>query len=82
MLGFESVMYDALQHGEGLKIKGLGTVILERHKSDTYAGLGRIAPRKVLYKYRFKPSKEGKEFLSHISDLEREGILDDYFSDA
>lgn len=80
MLAFEAVLYDALLHGEGLKIKGLGTITLERHKSDTYKGFGEVRQRKVLYKYKFKPSEEALRFLDHISDLERKGELDDFFS--
>jgi len=82
MLAFEEIMYDALKHGEGIKFKGLGTITLERHKKDTYTGLGRTANRKILYKYVFKTSVEGKKFLGYISNLEREGQLSDYFSDT
>lgn len=80
MLSFEEVMYDALQHGEGVKFKGIGTITIDRHKKDTYTGLGVTANRKVLYKFTFKPSADGKKFLAHISNLEREGQLSDHFS--
>lgn len=67
----ESLMYDALLHGEGIKIKGAGTLRLKRHQKDTHAGFGKIFERKRLYYFEFTPSKEGIEFLERISDEER-----------
>ncbi len=79
LLAFEDVIEDALQHGEGIKIKNAGTLTLQEHKNKMYTGFGKTEERKVLFKYDFQQSKEAKRFLVKISKLFKEDKLDGYF---
>ena len=75
---FESTLLDALVHGEGIRIPGVGVLKIRRHTKDTHKGFGRTMHRKRLYYFSFEPGDDGLKFLEDISDLERQGKLGDY----
>jgi len=79
MAAFEEVINDALLHGEGIRLKNVGTLTLQKHKNEYYTGFGKTEKRKVLFRYDWQPSLEAKRFLRKVSEIYNEGRLDDYF---
>lgn len=82
MNAFESVLSDALLHGEGFKIKNAGTLTLQRHTTEYVMMFNEQVERKILYKYKWYVCEEAKRFLERISELDKEGVIDDFFQDA
>jgi len=80
MMAFEDVIKDAMLHGEGIRLGDVGTLTLQKHKNEYYTGFGRHEKRKILYKYDWAPTAEAKRFLQKVSELDKKGELDDYFS--
>lgn len=74
---FEHVMSDALMHGEGIRIKNAGHLTLRKLKGTHVTMFGEQVERKYYYKYKWHVSKDAKEYLEYITNLEKEGLLDD-----
>ena len=79
---FEEVMKDALLHGEGLRIAHAGILTLHKHKTSHVMMFNKPVERKILYKYKWYVSDSARRFLAHISELDRQGVIDDFFSEA
>lgn len=81
MAAFESVLSDALIHGEGFRIRNAGTLTLKRHKTSHVMMFNEPVERKMLYKYKWAVSKDALRFIEHISKLDKEGTINDFFSE-
>lgn len=79
---FESVIADAVAHGEGMAIKGAGSIRLDKHTTDEVWVGGKKLPRAMLYKFKWVTSAPGIRFLKELTQLDREGKMNDYFQKA
>ena len=68
---YNSVLGDALMHGEGFKIENAGTLLLHRYTSNNVKMFGTVKPRKLLYKHKWSVSAEASRYLEYLSDITR-----------